>query len=470
MALREIDFSEFYKLINKPFLNFIKNKSRIRISYGGAGSGKSYCAFQEMIYKVVAEPGHNYLVCRKVGTSNRISTFPLAQQIITELGLWSVFKMNKSDMSLTCTVNGNMIIFKGLDDIEKIKSVTFPKGILTDILIEEASEITQKDFNQLNLRLRGRTKIKFQITLLLNPISDQHWIKREFIDLKSYQRTYNVCILKTTYEHNRFIDPDYKQVLESYKEIDYEFYRVYCLGEWGSYGNLIFKNWTALKCPYKESDFDAIYNGQDYGFEHPAVIVKIGFKDGNMYTYNELCCEKKTNMEFIQLNEEFDILHKGERAVGDSAEPARIKEWVQHGYGVIGAIKGKDSVSRGIDFLKTQKWFIDPNTCPRTLQEVQVYHRKTDKNGEVNKTEDPVDIFDDAIKAHMYALEALSRMRGKPSVLSGTKSDQKKKMIDQKKDERKNLREVFKTQRRKVRETKKQLTIQDELIKRSKLL
>ena len=475
MAIKEVDFSRFYDFVNKSFWNFIKDISRIRISYGGAGSGKSFSAFQEMIYKVVTEPGHNYLVCRKVGTSNRISTFPLAQQIITEFGLWPIFKMNKSDMSLTCTLNGNMIIFKGLDDIEKIKSITFPKGILTDILIEEASEISQKDFDQLNVRLRGRLrgpakKIKFQITLLLNPISDQHWIKREFIDIKSYQRKYNVKILKTTFKHNRFIDADYRQVLESYKEIDYEFYRVYCLGEWGTYGNLIFKNWTALKCPYQESDFDAIYNGMDFGFEHPAVIVKIGFKDGAMYTYNELCCEKKTNMEFIQLNEEFDILHKGERATADSAEPARIKEWIQHGYGVIGAVKGKDSVSRGIDYLKTQRWFIDPTKCPRTLQEAQVYHRKTDKNGEVNKNEDPVDIFDDALKSHFYGLEQLSRMKGNPSVLSGTKTDQKKALIDQKKEERKKMREVFKTQRRKVRETKKQLTIQEELIKKSKLL
>jgi phage terminase large subunit len=462
----EIDFEDFLDIINEKFHAFFFSTSRIRISYGGGGSGKSVEAFQECIYKLITEPGHNYLICRKVAATNKTSTYSLFQQLIYNLSLnmddsipnvdvSKYFKVNKTDLSITCKLNGNMVVFKGLDDIEKIKSITFPNGVLTDIIIEEASEVTQKDFNQLNVRLRGKAKVPFQITMLLNPINDQHWIKKEFIDLKSYQKKYKVFILKTTYKDNIFIDDDYKDVLEGYKEIDYEFYRVYCLGEWGSFGNVIFTNWTSMKCPYREEDFDAIYVGQDYGFEHPSIIVKIGFKDGNMYSYNELCCEKKTNIEFIQLNQEFDVLHKGERAIGDSAEPARIKEWVQHGYGIIGAKKGPGSVGRGIDFIKSQRWFIDPDACPRTLQEAQVYHRKTDKNGNVRVNEDPVDLFDDAMKAHMYALEPLSRSQGKPSVLSGSKSDAKKGLIEIKRQERKKIREAVKDKRKQQREQEK---------------
>lgn len=459
----QIDFSNFYDLLNEAFWDFFEDKNRIRISFGGGGSGKSVEAFQETIYKLITEPGHNYLICRKVAATNKTSTFSLFQQLINNLALNTdpeieninvspCFKINKTDMSITCLHNGNMAVFKGLDDIEKIKSITFPGGVLTDILIEEASEITQKDFDQLNVRLRGKSKVPFQITMLLNPISDQHWIKREFFDLRSYQKKYKVTILKTTYLDNKFIDDDYKAVLEGYKDIDYEFYKVYCLGEWGSFGNIIFTNWTAMKCPYTEDQFDAIYNGQDYGFDHPSVIVKIGFKDGAMYTYNELCVFEKTNKEFIETNEEFDVLHKGEAARGDSAEPARIREWQQAGYGVLPATKGKDSVSRGIDFIKTQRWYIDPDMCPRTLQEAQVYHKKTDKDGNVLPKEEPVNIFDDAIKAHMYALEPLSRSQGKPGVLSGTLTDQKKDLIQIKKAERKKRKEVIVAQRKKKRE------------------
>jgi phage terminase large subunit len=448
----KINLKGFYQSLNKKFWLFFENKSFIRISYGGAGSGKSFSTFQEMIYKIVVEPGHNYLVLRKVANTNRVSTYPLTQQIISAMGLDKVFKENKSNMSFTVKHNKGMIVCRGLDDIEKIKSITFPNGVLTDIIIEEASEITQADLNQLIVRLRGMAIVPFQITLLFNPISDQHWIKKEFFDLQSYQKKYSVYILKTTYKDNAFLNKEYKETLEGMADIDYETYRVYCLGEWGHYGNLIFTNWSVMPCPYREEDFDSIYCGMDFGFQHPSVIVKIGFKDGAMYTYNELCCEQKTNMEFIELNKEFNILMKNQQCRADSAEPARIKEWVQNGHSVIPATKGKDSVSRGIDFINSQKWFIDP-ICQRTIQEVQMYHRKTKKDGSV--LEEPVDIFDDAIKSHIYGLEPLSKSQGPPGVLSGTITDQKKKLIQAKAEERRKFKEVLKARRRAKKEIDK---------------
>jgi phage terminase large subunit len=459
-----IDFTNFYDLLNPVFWKFFESKKRIRISFGGAGSGKSVEAFQEAIYKILAEPGHNYLICRKVAATNKTSTFALIQQLISNIALNEdpevenidlshLFKINKTDMSITVRNTGYMIVFKGLDDIEKIKSITFPKGVLTDIVIEEASEISQKDFDQLNVRLRGRARVPFQITMLLNPIINTHWIKREFIDKKSYQKMYPVSILKTTYLDNKFIDADYRAVLEGYKDIDYEFYRVYCLGEWGAYGNIIFSNWSFGKPPCTEDGFDAIYCGLDFGYIHPQVIVKIGFKDGVMYTYDELCLFRKTNMEVINENKESDILHLNEKVICDSEDPSKIKEWVQNGYGAVGAIKGKGSVQRGIDFMKSQRWVIDDTKCPRTAQEVQVYHRKEDKDG--NVLEDPVEIMDDSVAAHRYALEPISRSQGKPSVLSGKKSEGKKEILEIKKAERKNMREVLKAQRKEKKRKRK---------------
>jgi phage terminase large subunit len=457
----KIDFSKLYEIMNYAFWDFFENKDRIRISYGGAGSGKSVQAFQEIIFKVLAEPGHNYLICRKVANTNKTSTYSLFLQLVSNLAIntepdeknidvSSFFKINKSDMTITCKDNGNMVIFKGLDDIEKIKSITFPKGVLTDIVVEEASEITQKDFDQLNVRLRGKAKVPFQITMLLNPIINTHWIKKEFIDFKSYQKKFPVTLLKTTYLDNDFIDEDYKAVLEGYKDIDYEFYKVYCLGEWGVYGNIIFNNWSFGKPPCREEDFDAIYNGLDFGYIHPQVISKIGFKDGTMYSYDELCVFEKTNKEIIQHNKEVDTLHPGEAIRCDSEAPDKIKEWVQHGYGAMPAKKGKGSILRGIDFVKSQNWIIDDTKCPRLAQEVQIYHRKEDKDG--NTLEEEVDLFNDAIKAHYYALEPLSKMKGKPNVLSGSKSDHKKSLIEAKKEERKKIREVKKAQKKKERE------------------
>ena len=461
-----IDFGIFYDYINTAFWNFFESKSRIRISYGGSGSGKSVQAFQEMLYKTCVEPGHNYVVCRKVANTNKSSTYSLILQLlynftlnqdadVSNINISSLFKVNKTEMSFTCIQNGNMIILKGLDDIEKLKSITFPSGVLTDILVEEASETSQGDIDQLNLRLRGKAKVPFQMTLLLNPITDKHWIKREFFDKRSYQRRFDVEILKTTYLNNEFIDDDYKAILEGYKDIDIEMYRVYCLGIWGHFGNVIFNNWKIAPCPYREGDFDAVYAGIDFGFEHPNVVEKIGFKDGTMYSFEELCVEHRTNMEFIPDNEDYGVLQKNMQCRADSADPDKIKEWQQQGYSVIGADKGPGSVRRGIDYMKSQKWIVDPDRCPRLHQELQVFHWKLDKNKEVVTPEAPVELFDDAIKATMYALEPLSKGRGAPGVLSGTIPDVKKDVIEVRRAQRKQMQEVLKIQRQRKRVSEK---------------
>jgi len=448
----KVDFSNYYDILNPCYYDFFEDNNRIRLLYGSAGSGKSFYLTQEYIYKIIVLNKFNLLCMRKVANTHRTSCFALFQQVISSLNVESLFKINKTDLTIECIHNKNIIIFKGLDDGgEKIKSVTGKNGIITSIWIEEATELTNiQEFNQLNVRLRGKSEIPLQITLSFNPISVNHWLYKEFFLKKTFQKNYSVTILKTTYLQNEHLDEDYKNVLESYKDIDEQFYRVYCLAEFGIYGNTIFNNYSLESCPYTEDEFDSIYNGLDFGYSHPQVLEKLGFKDGTMYSYNELCLFEKTNKEYIEENKEYDILHENENVICDSAEPSKIKELVQYGYGAIPAIKGKDSVSRGIDFLKSQKWVIDPDKCPRLAQEVEQYHWKKDKEG--NITEKPVELFEDAIHACFYALEPLSRSKGKPGVLSGSISDQKKGLIEIKKAERRKRKEVMIAQRKKKRE------------------
>ena len=291
----KVDFSRFYELINECYWSFFQDRTRIKLLYGSAGSGKSFYSFQEMIYRILIEDGQNYLVIRKIGATHRSSCWALTMQVISSLGVDNLFSCNKSDLTVTCKRNRNMIIFKGIDSAEKLKSVTAKTGPITTILCEEATELSLDDFMQLNARLRGKAKSPFSILLLFNPISVNHWIYKEFFLKKSFQKKHKVTILKTTYLQNKFIDDDYKDVLESYKEIDEQFYRVYCLAEFGVYGNSIFNNYSLDSCPYSENDFDSIYKGLDFGFTHFQSLVCLGFKDGTLYAYNELALPEKTN-------------------------------------------------------------------------------------------------------------------------------------------------------------------------------
>ncbi|WP_294468923.1 PBSX family phage terminase large subunit [uncultured Anaerofustis sp.] len=256
----EIKIEISRKVFNEAYLPFLNNEERLIIFYGGAGSGKSVFVVQRYIYKILSKKLCNVLVVRKTGNTNRTSTFALFKQIINSWEMNKYFLINKSDMSITCLLNKNQIIFKGLDDVEKIKSTTFETGELSDIWIEEASEVEEEDYKQLNVRLRGGNTKK-QIVMTLNPININHWIKLRLLDRGK------AAYLHTTYKDNRFIDEDYKRELESYKYTDKYYYDVYCLGMWGVSGRSVFDTEKITSQllkkikPIKEGYFDYDYDG-----------------------------------------------------------------------------------------------------------------------------------------------------------------------------------------------------------------
>lgn len=212
------------KVFNDKYIPYIQDESRYLIFYGGGSSGKSFFIAQRYVYKLLNQK-MNLLVVRQTGNTNRDSTFALFKQVISQWNLGSLFSI--TDLRIKCS-NGNEVIFRGLDDAEKIKSTTFENGELTDIWVEEATECFEEDVNQLKVRLRGGTSNK-QMVLSFNPVNINHWIKRHFID----SGLAKVC--HSTYKDNKFLTDDDKKALESFKESDLYYYNVYCLGQWRSF-------------------------------------------------------------------------------------------------------------------------------------------------------------------------------------------------------------------------------------------
>lgn len=221
------------KVFNEVYLPYLDNEDRYLVFYGGGSSGKSYFIAERYIYKLIHPRRCNVLVVRQTGDTNRKSTFPLLKHVISNWNLAEHFKINESDMRIKCKLTGNEVAFAGLDDVEKIKSITFENGELTDIWVEEATETQEADINQLKVRLRGG-KSKKQMVLSFNPINIQHWIKGHFID----SNLATVCF--TTYKDNQFLTEDDKAALEELKHTDEYTYNVYCLGMWGILGKTVF--------------------------------------------------------------------------------------------------------------------------------------------------------------------------------------------------------------------------------------
>lgn len=248
------------KVFNDIYLPYLENRDRYLVFYGGGSSGKSFFIAQRYIYKLIHPQRCNLLVTRQTGDTNRKSTFPLLKQVIKSWKLSGYFKINESDMRIRCLLTGNEVAFAGLDDVEKIKSITFENGELTDIWVEEATECLEADINQLKVRLRGG-RSKKQMVLSFNPINIQHWIKRHFID----SGLATVCF--STYKDNKFLTAEDRKALEDLKYSDEYTYEVYCLGHWGILGKTVFDaraiqaRLEALKSPIKTGHFLYDYDG-----------------------------------------------------------------------------------------------------------------------------------------------------------------------------------------------------------------
>ena len=248
------------KVFNDVYIPYLHNEDRYLLFYGGGSSGKSYFIAQRYTLKQISPNKCNLLIVRQTGDTNRKSTFPLMKQVIKDWNLSKYFKINESDMRIKCLLTGNEVAFAGLDDVEKIKSITFENGELTDIWIEEATECKEADINQLKVRLRGG-KSKKQMVLSFNPINIQHWIKKHFIDSKLA----TVCF--STYKDNKFLTDDDRKALEDLKYTDEYTYEVYALGHWGIVGKTVFdakaitKRLDVLPKPLKVGYFNYDYDG-----------------------------------------------------------------------------------------------------------------------------------------------------------------------------------------------------------------
>ena len=399
--------------MNDAFTEVDESTKRYIVMKGSAGSGKSVDTAMNYILRLMNDKGRNLVCIRKSDITNRDSTYAeLTGAIYKMFGsnadkLW---KIKQSPLQLTCA-NGNQIIFRGVNDEkqrEKLKSITFQKGKLTDVWIEEATEITQADFEIIDDRLRGELPPGqfYQIRMTFNPVNKNHWIKKVFFDIPDP----NVLCHHSTYLMNKFIDDAYRQRMERRKIVDPEGYQIYGLGEWGEIGGLILHNWEIKDISQNPADYDDFANGQDFGFNHANVILPVGIKDDDIYITKELYEFEKDTNELIAIAEKLGIDRKKQMWC-DSAEPDRIKMWQKAGFRAKGVDKGGSagSVKAQIDWLKQRKIYVHPH-CVNTIKEMQQWKwKKDDKSGEY--LDDPVPVMDDAMAALRYGIEGWRKVK-----------------------------------------------------------
>lgn len=290
-----------YKRFNPNFhhlrLSLRDDAVRFIFLYGGSSSSKSYSIAQAIILECIQE-GFNTMVYRKTGATISDSIYKTFWEAVKGLKLDAFFKPVEGQ--IRC-FNGSYITFKGLDDPEKIKGLESYQYVFC----EEVSEFDETDFKQIRKRLRGRKGQK--IISAFNPISEDHWVKKNIFDKeklleadnhlegklkdnitgkvlgKEYSEiaqkwtnsaklifnprtqeydTHNpdMVIMRSTYLNNfwvvgspdgtyGFYDAQVIADFEKDKINDYSYYLVYALGEWGTIktGGEFFRNFEIGK-------------------------------------------------------------------------------------------------------------------------------------------------------------------------------------------------------------------------------
>lgn len=394
-----VDLSGLRDAANDWCLPLFVDQHRFLVLLGGAGSGKSVFAAQKQLIRCVTEPQSRHLIIRKVAKTLRESCFAELCSLIARAGWLPHFVVNRAELRITFGPTGSQLVFVGMDDAEKIKSI---QGI-TSAWIEEATELARDDFRQINLRLRGTTPTYHQIILTFNPISARHWLRQEFPDGCADER---VKMVRTTYRDNRFVDTQYKAEIEALRNRDEMMYQVYGLGEWGVLHGQIYRLPVMDLWPAR---FDQTIYGLDFGFNNPCALVEENLHDGEAYEREMLYQTHLTTEDLILRMKDLPLVPYAP-IYADAAEPDRIEAIAKAGFNVFPCLKGQGSVNAGIAFVKGLRIHGHADNVNLNA-EVEGYVWAKDRNG--LSLDEPVKFNDHAMDARRYALFThLSRAAG----------------------------------------------------------
>jgi phage terminase large subunit len=361
------------KLYNAVYMPLFQNKSRFLHLFGSAGSGKSAFGFQKEIVRSYRPERRNRktMVVRETYNTLKDSCYSDLKTIISDWSLEDDFEILKSPLSITNKKSGVEFIFRGLDDVEKIKSV---KGV-DRIIIEEATEIKEiSDLDQLSLRLRGFSEV--QITLMYNPIDEHHWLNTEI----HQQLPSDHFIFKTTYQNNRFLDEAYRTYLESLRTRNPNYWRVYGEGLWGRVvEGLIYQEYEIIAdFPKNDKGEDDIqFYGLDFGFSDATALVAQHVQDAlpkPKLINKQILYE--SGLDGVGLVRRFNELgiRKDVLIIADSARPEMIKSLKGAGYKCVPCEKFAGSVLSGINSVRKYVLVIVAGS-KEIIKEVQNYQK-----------------------------------------------------------------------------------------------
>ena len=379
---------------------------------GGRGSCKS-SFISIVIILLMIQPENKDKHCvifRKTANTLRDSVYSQMQFAITSLGLDKYFTYTVSPMKITFIKTGQTIIFRGVDDKMKLKSLKAPFGYFGISWLEECDTFSGMEEIRSILQSSMRGGSKFWCFMSYNPPqSVSNFMNKESL-IQRDDRIVHSSDYRTV--PREWLGEQFFHEAEHLKEINYHAYEHEYLGIPNGNGGSVFDYLEIRTITDEEiSHMDRIMAGVDFGWYPDQYCYLRTYYDSarqKIYLIDELYVNKWSNAQTGQW-----IIDKGYddyTFICDSAEPKSVNDYRDMGLPARSAVKGAGSVEYGFKFLQTKTIVIDPARTPNAYKEITQYEYERDKDG--NVISGYPDGEDHAISALRYAYEPLFNKRG----------------------------------------------------------
>lgn len=349
---------------------------------GGRGSTKSSDVSVEIPQLLIKNPECHAVVLRKIGNTIKNSVYPQMQWGIDALGLTDKFRFKTSPHEITYKKTGQKILFFGVDDPQKIKSIKLPFGYVGVCWIEELDQFTgMEEIRNLNQSLLRGGPVFWEFCSFNPPKSQNNWVNEEKLFDDPDRLVHHSTYLGVPRE---WLGDRFFEDAEKLKERNEIAYRHEYLGEVTGTGGAVFENVEDMAMSAElVGNFDRLYYGLDFGFAvDPLAYVAMYYdaKREDLYIFDELYRQKMTNSQAAKA---IKLRISGGRILADAAEPKSIAEMSDYGLRISGARKGPDSIDFGMKWLQGRnRIYIDKRRCPNTYKEFITYEYEHNKDGQ----------------------------------------------------------------------------------------
>jgi phage terminase large subunit len=424
------------EVVGGGYDEFWKFRGRYRLVKGGRGSKKSSTAALWYIYHMMLfwykfHIQVEMLCLRAYFVNHADSTYAQLKWAINRLGVEHLWRCYRNPLHIKFLPSGGRILFRGLDDPEKITSIKSPNGHIAWVWLEEAYEVkSAQQFEKVNLSIRGvlPKPLFYQMTFTFNPYSDKTWLKSRYFDHVDPETGISedgrIMAITRNFDCNEFLDDDFLAEMERIKQLHPNEYNVVGLGNWGIQKGLIFTNWVVKEVRLTEdsSVHTTLENkirllaesgfylrcGLDFGFTNDItafVICMVNTNKKEVYILDEITGTGMTPKAIARAIAGKGVIFSSAEIVADSSNPMAIDLIRREGIrGIIKSVKGAGSVLAGIENLRQYKIFVDP-VCMEMRIELENYKWQVSKDDDEVFINEPMDEFNHCIDALRYAME-----------------------------------------------------------------